>query len=31
MEIDDFLEAACVLTGWLVGEARSTQPAHRTS
>jgi beta-ureidopropionase / N-carbamoyl-L-amino-acid hydrolase len=31
MEIDDFLEGACVLTGWLVGEARSTQPAHRTS
>jgi beta-ureidopropionase / N-carbamoyl-L-amino-acid hydrolase len=30
MEIDDFLEGACVLTGWLVGEAGSTQPAHRT-
>ena len=24
MEIDDFLEGACVLTGWLIGEASST-------
>jgi N-carbamoyl-L-amino-acid hydrolase len=30
MAIDDFLEAACVLTGWLVGEVTSTEPAHRT-
>ena len=31
MEIDDFLEGACVLTAWLVGEGTSTQPAQRAS